>query len=148
MVGAAEGGVRPEHVYGGPHGAIAQLQSLESWFELQREFHFYSSSVLILYEGGATGEGAGRVLGLLSYRKAQSAAEGVGEGKRTGEGEESAMHGQRLRVAQCSGRAGAVLVLKRKKKVHYACGPLVGHTHTLPLSTHLGPSTEVPHLTF
>lgn len=53
---AAESGVRPEHVYGGPRGALAQLQSLESWFELQREFHFYSSSLLILYEGGATGE--------------------------------------------------------------------------------------------
>lgn len=48
--------MRPEHVYGGAGGAIAQLQSLEAWFELQREFHFYSSSVLILYEGGATGE--------------------------------------------------------------------------------------------
>ena len=51
----AENGIRPEHVYGGAHGAISQLQALESWFEVQREFHFYSSSVLILYEGGATG---------------------------------------------------------------------------------------------
>jgi hypothetical protein len=41
-------------VYGGPTGAVAQLRSLLSWFHVQQEFHFYSASVLLLYEGDAT----------------------------------------------------------------------------------------------
>jgi len=45
--------LRPSDVYDGPRGAISQLQDLLSWFELQREFHFYSASILILYEGDA-----------------------------------------------------------------------------------------------
>ncbi|KAL4424338.1 hypothetical protein ABPG75_001639 [Micractinium tetrahymenae] len=54
-----EHGLRPSDVYGGPGGAIAQLEALESWFAMQRDFHFYSSSVLVLYEGGAASpEGA------------------------------------------------------------------------------------------
>lgn len=53
---AAERGLRPMDVYGGVHGAAAQLAGLESWFAWQREFAFYSSSVLIMYEGDATGE--------------------------------------------------------------------------------------------
>ena len=40
-------------VYGGPRGALAQLRELEEWFESQTEFHFFSASVLILYEGAA-----------------------------------------------------------------------------------------------
>ena len=40
----AEHGLRPADVYGGPAGAIRQLEALESWFAMQREFHFYSSS--------------------------------------------------------------------------------------------------------
>ena len=40
-------------VYGGCFGAVAQLRQLESWFRHQRDFQFYSSSVLILYEGDA-----------------------------------------------------------------------------------------------
>ncbi|KAL4431979.1 hypothetical protein ABPG77_000246 [Micractinium sp. CCAP 211/92] len=52
-------GLRPSDVYGGPGGAIAQLEALESWFAVQRDFRFYSSSVLVLYEGGAASpEGA------------------------------------------------------------------------------------------
>ncbi len=31
-------------MYGGPGGAIAQLEALESWFAVQRDFRFYSSS--------------------------------------------------------------------------------------------------------
>ena len=51
----AEHGLRPADVYGGPAGVVAQLRSLEAWFRRQREFQFYSASVLILYEGDATG---------------------------------------------------------------------------------------------
>ena len=40
-------------VYGGPRGALAQLRALEAWFESQTDFHFFSASVLILYEGAA-----------------------------------------------------------------------------------------------
>lgn len=42
-------------MYSGPQGAVAQLRTLESWFRTQREFHFYSASILILYEGDAQG---------------------------------------------------------------------------------------------
>jgi len=38
-------------VYGGTHGAIAQLQELKAWFEEQKFYHFFSASVLIVYEG-------------------------------------------------------------------------------------------------
>lgn len=31
-------------MYGGAAGAIAQLEALEAWFAVQRDFHFYSSS--------------------------------------------------------------------------------------------------------
>ncbi len=48
-----EGGVRPADIFGGPDGAIAQLKSLQEWFERQKEYYFYSSSVLIMYEGMA-----------------------------------------------------------------------------------------------
>ncbi|EFN50926.1 hypothetical protein CHLNCDRAFT_141721 [Chlorella variabilis] len=48
-----EHGLRPADVYGGAAGAIVQLEALEAWFSVQRDFHFYSSSVLLLYEGGA-----------------------------------------------------------------------------------------------
>lgn len=47
------GGLRPVDVYGGERGAVAALQALEAWFARQREFMFYSSSVLIIYEGDA-----------------------------------------------------------------------------------------------
>lgn len=41
----AEHGLRPADVYGGGGGgAIAQLEALEAWFAVQRDFHFYSSS--------------------------------------------------------------------------------------------------------
>jgi 1D-myo-inositol-tetrakisphosphate 5-kinase/inositol-polyphosphate multikinase len=40
-----EHGLRPADVYvGGGGGAIAQLEALEAWFAVQRDFHFYSSS--------------------------------------------------------------------------------------------------------
>ncbi|KAH0975199.1 hypothetical protein GBA52_017098 [Prunus armeniaca] len=37
-------------VYGGPAGILAQLLKLKSWFEEQTIFHFYSCSVLMVYE--------------------------------------------------------------------------------------------------
>jgi len=45
-----EAGLRPADIYGGPNGALAQLKRLEAWFAAQRDFCFYSSSVLIIYE--------------------------------------------------------------------------------------------------
>jgi len=48
-----EAGLRPIDIFGGRSGSIAQLQQLEQWFQTQREFFFYSSSVLIIYEGDA-----------------------------------------------------------------------------------------------
>lgn len=48
-----EAGLRPIDIFGGRTGSIAQLQQLEQWFQTQREFFFYSSSVLIIYEGDA-----------------------------------------------------------------------------------------------
>ncbi|GBG73573.1 hypothetical protein CBR_g16917 [Chara braunii] len=42
-------------VYGGEYGLIAQLRRLESWFAEQSKYHFYSSSVLLIYEGGEVG---------------------------------------------------------------------------------------------
>eukprot|EP00262_Sarcandra_glabra_P001946 TRINITY_DN12131_c0_g1_i1.p1 TRINITY_DN12131_c0_g1~~TRINITY_DN12131_c0_g1_i1.p1 ORF type:complete len:297 (+),score=46.77 TRINITY_DN12131_c0_g1_i1:188-1078(+) len=37
-------------VYGGSNGILAQLLELKAWFEDQTIFHFYSSSVLMVYE--------------------------------------------------------------------------------------------------
>ena len=52
----AEQGLRPVDVYGGAQGAIAQLRGLAAWFEVQRDFQFYSSS-------GGLGVGVGVVGG-------------------------------------------------------------------------------------
>lgn len=49
-----EAGLTPKDIYGGPRGAIAQLAGLTAWFAQQTEFCFYSSSILIIYEGSAT----------------------------------------------------------------------------------------------
>lgn len=56
-----EAGLRPIDIYGGRNGAISQLQQLEQWFQAQREFYFYSSSVLLIYEGDAETEEEARV---------------------------------------------------------------------------------------
>ncbi|KAH9609524.1 hypothetical protein KSS87_022516 [Heliosperma pusillum] len=48
-------------VYGGSSGILAQLMELKSWFEDQTTYHFYSCSILIVYDkestikGGASG---------------------------------------------------------------------------------------------
>ena len=52
--GGGGGGGRslsPATVYGGPRGAAAQLRRLLAWASAQREYQFYSSSVLLVYEG-------------------------------------------------------------------------------------------------
>jgi 1D-myo-inositol-tetrakisphosphate 5-kinase/inositol-polyphosphate multikinase len=56
-----EHGLKPSDVYGGAGGAVAQLEDLAAWFRLQREFRFYSASVLILYEGDASDAGGAAV---------------------------------------------------------------------------------------
>lgn len=43
-------------VYGGSAGILAQLLELKSWFEDQTMFHFYSCSILMLYEKQLTVE--------------------------------------------------------------------------------------------
>ncbi|KAK9698163.1 hypothetical protein RND81_08G086100 [Saponaria officinalis] len=37
-------------VYGGDSGILAQLKELKSWFEDQMTYHFYSCSILIVYD--------------------------------------------------------------------------------------------------
>ncbi|KDD73423.1 inositol polyphosphate kinase, partial [Helicosporidium sp. ATCC 50920] len=54
-------GLSAADVLGGPEGAVAQLQALERWVRQQRELKFYSSSVLLLYEGAAQAAGQARV---------------------------------------------------------------------------------------
>lgn len=49
-----ENGIRAVDIYGGKSGVLYQLSMLEEWFRVQTEFKFFSSSLLILYEGGAT----------------------------------------------------------------------------------------------
>ncbi|XP_068638911.1 inositol polyphosphate multikinase beta-like [Aristolochia californica] len=46
-------------VYGGSQGILAQLLELKAWFEDQTIFHFYSSSVLLVYEQGEAEAGRG-----------------------------------------------------------------------------------------
>lgn len=48
-----QNGLTPSDVFGGAEGVIHQLSLLEDWFSLQTEFQFFSSSLLILYEGNA-----------------------------------------------------------------------------------------------
>jgi len=63
-----EAGLCPACVYGGPTGAIEQLKCLERWFLEQRDFFFYSSSVLLIYEGDAeTAEDANVSIRLVDF---------------------------------------------------------------------------------
>lgn len=39
-------------VYGGPYVAITQLHNLKAWFENQKLYHCFSTSISIVYEGG------------------------------------------------------------------------------------------------
>lgn len=47
-------------VYGGSKGILAQLLELKAWFEDQTIFHFYSSSILMMYEKDAVETGKSR----------------------------------------------------------------------------------------
>lgn len=38
----------------GPAGLVRRMEELQKWFERQQHFHFYSASLLIIYEGCAT----------------------------------------------------------------------------------------------
>lgn len=49
-----QNGLTPIDIFGGPEGVIHQLSLLEEWFSFQTEFRFFSSSILILYEGNAS----------------------------------------------------------------------------------------------
>jgi hypothetical protein len=49
-----QNGLTPIDIFGGPEGVIHQLSLLEDWFSFQTEFRFFSSSILILYEGKAS----------------------------------------------------------------------------------------------
>ncbi|XP_074296118.1 inositol polyphosphate multikinase alpha-like isoform X2 [Silene latifolia] len=46
-------------VYGGPSGILAQLLELKSWFEDQTVYHFYSCSVLMVYDKKSLLKGGG-----------------------------------------------------------------------------------------
>ncbi|XP_062094857.1 inositol polyphosphate multikinase alpha-like [Humulus lupulus] len=46
-----------ENVYGGANGVLAQLLKLKAWFEDQTIFHFYSCSILMVYEKEPTLKG-------------------------------------------------------------------------------------------
>jgi len=45
------GMITPEAVYNSCDGAIVQLRDLRNWFQAQGLFKFYSSSILMIYEG-------------------------------------------------------------------------------------------------
>lgn len=53
--GGGDGGLDialASEVYGGSDGVLAQLLELKSWFEDQTTYHFYSTSVMVMYEKG------------------------------------------------------------------------------------------------
>ncbi|XP_057964485.1 inositol polyphosphate multikinase beta-like [Malania oleifera] len=56
-------------VYGGSSGILAQLLELKAWFEDQTIFHFYSCSVLMLYEKEAVlkGRSSGAEVKLIDF---------------------------------------------------------------------------------
>ncbi|MCO5600722.1 hypothetical protein L7F22_054837 [Adiantum nelumboides] len=41
-------------VYGGEKGLIKKLDELRSWFAVQTSYHFFSSSILLMYESDCT----------------------------------------------------------------------------------------------
>ncbi|XP_057534180.1 inositol polyphosphate multikinase beta-like [Amaranthus tricolor] len=44
-------------VYGGLSGILRQLKELKSWFETQTDYHFYSCSILLIYDGESETKG-------------------------------------------------------------------------------------------
>ncbi|KAG6492630.1 inositol polyphosphate multikinase IPK2-like [Zingiber officinale] len=51
-------------VYGAADGVLAQLQEIKAWFEEQTIFHFYSTSILLIYEKDAAAAAVGRSSGV------------------------------------------------------------------------------------
>lgn len=58
-----------DKVYGGSNGVLAQLLKLKAWFEDQTIFHFYSCSVLLMYEKelALEGKGVGAEIKLIDF---------------------------------------------------------------------------------
>lgn len=54
-------------VYGGISGILEQLQELKSWFEEQTIYHFYSCSVLMVYDKESLKEGKGPAIKLVDF---------------------------------------------------------------------------------
>ncbi|KAL1300837.1 hypothetical protein HN51_045488 [Arachis hypogaea] len=57
-------------VFGGPSGILEQLLELKKWFEVQTIFHFYSCSVLVVYERESLMKGSsssGAVVKLVDF---------------------------------------------------------------------------------
>lgn len=46
--------INPNAVYNSCNGVIVQLRDLRNWFQAQGMFKFYSSSILVIYEGDET----------------------------------------------------------------------------------------------
>lgn len=53
--------LRPQDVFGGANGALAQLQALEEVFRAQTAFNLYSASLLLCYDGMAETAGEANV---------------------------------------------------------------------------------------
>lgn len=60
-------------VYGGSSGILQQLLELKAWFEVQTIFHFYSCSVLIMYEKKSilNGKSSGGAVKLVDFAHVQ-----------------------------------------------------------------------------
>ncbi|XP_051148046.1 inositol polyphosphate multikinase beta [Andrographis paniculata] len=56
-------------VYGGPNGVLSQLIELKSWFENQTVYHFYSCSILVMFEKerAVNGENLSPVIKLIDF---------------------------------------------------------------------------------
>ncbi|MED6163018.1 inositol polyphosphate multikinase [Stylosanthes scabra] len=65
-------------VFGGPSGILEQLLELKKWFEVQTIYHFYSCSVLMVYERESlmNGSSSGAVVKLVDFAHVVD-AEGV-----------------------------------------------------------------------
>lgn len=53
-----EGETLASQVYRGPGAILEQLAQLRAWFSVQTSYHFYSSSILAVYEGQPTTDGS------------------------------------------------------------------------------------------
>jgi hypothetical protein len=63
--------LQPKDFLLGPSGLVQQLQALESIFKVQQQWHFYSASILVVYEGRAnTAQGARLSVKLVDFAHA------------------------------------------------------------------------------